>query len=76
MFETAFETTKLSEKALKIGDLFGVINLKDFLKSAQVTDENIEKQGCHGTWKTWKNGNFFDKVREILEKSGKKVEKA
>ena len=32
-------------------------------------------QGCHGTWKTWKKGNFLIKSGKILKSQGKKLKK-
>ena len=32
-------------------------------------------QGCHGTWKTWKKGNFLIKSGKTLKNQGKKLKK-
>ena len=32
-------------------------------------------QGCHGTWKAWKKGNFLIKSGKTLKSQGKKLKK-
>ena len=32
-------------------------------------------QGCHGTWKTWKKGNFLIKSGKTLQSQGEKLKK-